>query len=268
MTAKSVKSKKFLTRNNSAPPAELQHYAQGVPLKYICKSLGRSQRTVTDWLNGTKPIPCWAIAVLRLEVLEHELKLGQMGIKPETKPRRTIDHRTLPAANDPLYDRLASRGQPLAQPVMIEPSAGEANEALFISSAKTPVHMKFQPTRRHRGLPSIRRVNFYVRELFDKSNGRCQTTVGNGLSGLIKERDGRVDRQDYLHGALRPLQIRPHRERPGDGPAQMRHRSVTNPRTHRIANDFEVAQNILLERRIGVEQRYDCLSKIDGARTG
>jgi len=101
-------TKRLLTRNNAAPVSALQYYAQGVPLKQLCKTLGRTPRTVTDWLNGTKVIPPWAIAVLRLQMLEHEIRLDQMGVKRPARPTPPIDHRTAPAANDDAYQNLIS----------------------------------------------------------------------------------------------------------------------------------------------------------------
>ena len=54
-------------------------------------------------LNGTRIIPTWAVAVLRLQTLEHELKLDEMGITRDLDEPATKDHRREPAANADAY---------------------------------------------------------------------------------------------------------------------------------------------------------------------
>jgi hypothetical protein len=43
------------------------------------QTLNRSERTIRNWLNGTKVIPPCAVAVPRLQALEYELRFDQMG---------------------------------------------------------------------------------------------------------------------------------------------------------------------------------------------
>ncbi|MEW6339594.1 MAG: hypothetical protein RXR20_09220 [Paraburkholderia sp.] len=98
---------KILTRNNAASPAEFQYYARSLPMRHLCRTLQRHERTIKDWMAGKAVIPPWAVAVLRLQALEYELMRDQMGFtaiereaaqqasQPVIKPR--------PAANDALF---------------------------------------------------------------------------------------------------------------------------------------------------------------------
>lgn len=61
-------------------PNEMQYYAQGIPIKDLCRRLRRSEKSVTSWLNGTRRVPFWVPELLRLQLMEHEMKLQQMGI--------------------------------------------------------------------------------------------------------------------------------------------------------------------------------------------
>ncbi len=96
---------KILTRYNAAPLNEFLYYARSVPMRHLCRTLGRHERTVKDWMNGKAVIPPWAVAVLRLQALEHELIRDQMGFtaiereaeRPQGIPRRFL----IPPANDP-----------------------------------------------------------------------------------------------------------------------------------------------------------------------
>ncbi|MFM0731089.1 hypothetical protein PQQ52_11425 [Paraburkholderia sediminicola] len=95
---------KILTRHNAAPLNEFLYYARSVPMRHLCRTLGRHERTVKDWMGGKAVIPPWAIAVLRLQALEHELIRDQMGfteIEREAAQPRGIPRRFLiPPAND------------------------------------------------------------------------------------------------------------------------------------------------------------------------
>lgn len=73
----------------------------------LCRSLGRCERTVKDWLNERTAIPLWVIAVLRLEVLEHELKLQQMGfknVKKHLKQPQSSHFSNSPGVNDDVFE--------------------------------------------------------------------------------------------------------------------------------------------------------------------
>jgi hypothetical protein len=103
----STRKPKILTRHNAASLNEFQHYARSLPMRHLCRTLQRHERTIKDWMAGKAVIPPWAIAVLRLQALEYELMRDQMGYtalereaatqapQPVIKPR--------PAANDGLF---------------------------------------------------------------------------------------------------------------------------------------------------------------------
>lgn len=74
------RKQKFLTRHNAASLPEFQHYARGVPMRQLCRILQRHERTIKTWLAGKAVIPPWAVAVLRLQTLEHDLMKDQMGL--------------------------------------------------------------------------------------------------------------------------------------------------------------------------------------------
>jgi hypothetical protein len=63
-------------------PAELRHYAQGIPLPILARRLRRCERTVHDWLTGAARVPWWVPEVIRLQNMEQAAMLRQMGIKP------------------------------------------------------------------------------------------------------------------------------------------------------------------------------------------
>jgi hypothetical protein len=98
---------KMLTRYNAASPNEFLHYARSLPMRHLCRTLGRHERTVKDWMSGRAVIPPWAVAVLRLQALEYELMRDQMGItaiEREARRQDDIPARLLtPPANEPLY---------------------------------------------------------------------------------------------------------------------------------------------------------------------
>lgn len=96
-------TRKILTRHNASPVTEFSYYARGIPLPILCRLLQRSKRTITEWFNGTRIIPTWAVAVLRLQTLEHELKLDEMGVTRDLDEPATKDHRREPAANADAY---------------------------------------------------------------------------------------------------------------------------------------------------------------------
>ncbi|RKP46861.1 hypothetical protein [Trinickia fusca] len=96
--------RKPLTRHNAAPLAEFLYYANGLPMRYLCRTLQRHERTIKSWMSGQAVIPPWAVAVLRLRLLERDLIRDQMGltaIEQEQrlkKPQPVI--RPRPAANE------------------------------------------------------------------------------------------------------------------------------------------------------------------------
>jgi hypothetical protein len=71
---------KILTRHDAASLNEFLYYATGIPMRNLCRILQRHERTVKTWMNGQAVIPPWAVAVLRLWKLEHELMKDQMGL--------------------------------------------------------------------------------------------------------------------------------------------------------------------------------------------
>ena len=103
----STRKPKILTRHNAASLSEFQYYARSLPMRHLCRTLQRHERTIKDWMAGKAVIPPWAVAVLRLQALEYELMRDQMGftaiereaaqqaLQPVIKPR--------PAANDALF---------------------------------------------------------------------------------------------------------------------------------------------------------------------
>lgn len=66
-------------------PQAMNHYAQGIPLKQLAHKLRRSERAVSDWLKGTKKVPFWVPELLRLQAMEHDHIIYQMGIQPLRK---------------------------------------------------------------------------------------------------------------------------------------------------------------------------------------
>jgi hypothetical protein len=66
-------------------PQAMHHYAQGIPLKQLAHKLRRSERAVSDWLKGTKKVPFWVPELLRLQAMEHDHIIYQMGIQPLRK---------------------------------------------------------------------------------------------------------------------------------------------------------------------------------------
>jgi len=61
-------------------PAEMSHYAMGVPVAVLAKRLRRDERTVRDWLSGRRPVPWWVPEILRLKHMESDLRHRQMGM--------------------------------------------------------------------------------------------------------------------------------------------------------------------------------------------
>ncbi|MBN3802527.1 hypothetical protein GXB81_05585 [Paraburkholderia sp. Ac-20336] len=121
---------KILTRYNAASPTEFLHYVGNLPMRYLCRKLGRHERTIKDWMNGRAVIPPWAVAVLRLDALELELMRDQMGyteIERRIQQPASIPARLLrPPANESLY------ASPLIRSELSTPAVpGANNDAMY-----------------------------------------------------------------------------------------------------------------------------------------
>jgi hypothetical protein len=62
---------------------ELRYYTQGLSAKQIAKQLKRSEKSVTEWLNGNRKIPFWVPELLRLRHMEADLRMRQMGFRDQ-----------------------------------------------------------------------------------------------------------------------------------------------------------------------------------------
>ena len=51
-------------------PAELAHYAMGIPLDQLARTLRRDERTVRDWLSGKTRVPWWVPEYMRQRQME------------------------------------------------------------------------------------------------------------------------------------------------------------------------------------------------------
>lgn len=103
----SIRKPKIFTRYNAASLNEFQYYARSIPMRHLCKTLQRHERTIKEWLTGKAVIPPQAVAVLRLQALEYEIMRDQMGFSAlkreaaERAPQPVI--KLQPAANDALF---------------------------------------------------------------------------------------------------------------------------------------------------------------------
>ena len=95
---------RILTRHNAASLPEFLYYAKGIPMRQLCRILQRHERTVNTWISGRAVIPPWAVAVLRLRMLEHELMKDQMGLTAIEREQRLSPPQPViklrPSAND------------------------------------------------------------------------------------------------------------------------------------------------------------------------
>jgi hypothetical protein len=98
------KNPRYLTRNNTASNTEFLHYAYSMPMRDLKQLLQRHERTIQRWIGGTAAIPRWAVDVLRLSRLEHQLMMDQMGFTSiryeKEKARKQPGITPRPAAND------------------------------------------------------------------------------------------------------------------------------------------------------------------------
>lgn len=63
-------------------PAELNHYALGVPLDALARMLRRDPRTVRDWMTCRRRVPWWVPELLRLRHMEASERHRQMTGAP------------------------------------------------------------------------------------------------------------------------------------------------------------------------------------------
>lgn len=61
-------------------PAELAHYAMGIPLDQLARTLRRDERTVRDWLSGKTRVPWWVPEYMRLRQMEQADIRRQMNM--------------------------------------------------------------------------------------------------------------------------------------------------------------------------------------------
>ncbi|MEO6935145.1 MAG: hypothetical protein ABI171_07355 [Collimonas sp.] len=73
-------------------PEGLKYWAMGIPLNQLAYRLRRTERCVSNWLDGTKKIPFWVPELLRLQNMEHEHIMWQMGIAPLRKKLGLVDN--------------------------------------------------------------------------------------------------------------------------------------------------------------------------------
>src|SRR5438034_11739155 len=66
-------------------PDEMRFYAQGMTVKDLAKRLRRSERSVNEWLAGTRKVPWWIPEILRLQHMAHREMMQQMRMTPVRK---------------------------------------------------------------------------------------------------------------------------------------------------------------------------------------
>jgi hypothetical protein len=140
-------TRKILTRHNCASPREFAYYAARYPMRQLKQILNRSERTIRDWLAGNKVIPPWAVAVLRLQALEYELRLDQMGYERPQHEIEVIDPRQARAANDSSYEEPAAT-QPHASTARPRPAPAARTPATSPAVQRQPGSSSRPPDRR------------------------------------------------------------------------------------------------------------------------
>lgn len=108
-------------------PTELRYYTQGLSAKEIARQLKRSEKSVTEWLNGNRKIPFWVPELLRLRHMEADLRMRQMGFGEQKRrlgivngavidfpqPKNRVNTQIPDDCTKPV--NLSGIGQPMAQ---------------------------------------------------------------------------------------------------------------------------------------------------------
>jgi hypothetical protein len=63
-------------------PNELAFYAHGRPIKDLARQLRRSERSIRNYLSHAEKMPWWIPEILRLQKMEHDAMLKEMGMQP------------------------------------------------------------------------------------------------------------------------------------------------------------------------------------------
>ena len=102
-------------------PLELAHYAQPFPLKELAKRLRRSERSVSDWLQGRAKVPWWVPEILRLQHMERVERMRQMQMKAMPLKFRVVPAQILqfPAKRESMQEP-ASTVLPCAQSAFVD----------------------------------------------------------------------------------------------------------------------------------------------------
>jgi transcriptional regulator with XRE-family HTH domain len=66
-------------------PDEMRFHAQGLTVKKLAKRLRRSERSVNEWLSGSRKVPWWIPEILRLQHIAHCEMMHQMRMTPVRK---------------------------------------------------------------------------------------------------------------------------------------------------------------------------------------
>ena len=61
-------------------PTEFAHYALGIPLADLARTLRRDERTVRDWLSAKQRVPWWVPEYMRLRQMEQADIRRQMNM--------------------------------------------------------------------------------------------------------------------------------------------------------------------------------------------
>lgn len=66
-------------------PAEFQHYALGMSLAQLARTLRRDERTVRDWLTVKTKLPWWVPELMRLRAMEAAAIRRQMNVASDPR---------------------------------------------------------------------------------------------------------------------------------------------------------------------------------------
>ncbi|MTV36287.1 hypothetical protein [Duganella radicis] len=66
-------------------PSELAYYitTDHGTVRDVARRLRRDERTVKDWASGKTRVPWWVPEIMRLQRMESDQQLRQMGIRPQ-----------------------------------------------------------------------------------------------------------------------------------------------------------------------------------------